>query len=253
MDCVALLGGGAPRMVRAQVAATLAAGTIALAPAANGAGLAVSTTTSLADAVGLIQDGTFVAGNGQPVSGTYQTAQQSDNSDPSRLVTVIINPDQVLRAFLSGGATAGTALTLYPVTTASATGLAVTTASEWSSPTYDEGVVWGYDGANAGIARKITSVSSTAGTVTVAFPFDTVVGDNFLRAPFYPFQTATLQLTSDLTQVDASIAVGTGGSARVIGHQYGSGIVGLRDASEEGRTRSFVEFILNDHVLKDAT
>ena len=250
MECVALLGAGAARMVRAQVAATLAAGTVALNPAADGAGVATSTTTSLANAVGLIQDGTYSPGG---VSGTYQTAQQSDNSDPARLVTVIINPDQVLRATLSGGATENTALTLYPVTTASTDGLAVTTASEWSSPTYDEGVTWGFDGANAGVARKVTSVSSTAGTVTVAFPFDTAVGDNFLRAPFWPFQTITLQLTTALTQVDASIAVGTGGSARVIGHHFAGGIVGLRDISEEGRTRSFVEFILNDHVLNVTT
>lgn len=250
MECVGLLGGGAARMIRAQVAATLAAGTVALTPAANGAGLATSTTTSLANAVGLIQDGTYTPGG---ASGTYQTAQQSDNSDPARLVTVIINPDQVLRALLSGGATENTALTLYPVTTASTSGLAVTTNGEWSSPTYDEGVVWGYDGANAGVARKITSVSSTAGTVTVAFPFDTAVGDNFLRAPFYPFQTNTLQLTTLLTQVDASIAVGTGGAARVIGHAFGSGLVGLRDQTEEGRTRSYVEFILDDHVLNVTT
>jgi hypothetical protein len=89
------------------------------------------------------------------------------------------------------------------VTTASSGGTAVTTAAEWSSPTYDEGVTWGYTGANAGRFRKITSVSSTAGTVTIPFDYATAVGDVFLRAPYWPMQTVTIQLTTTLEQADA--------------------------------------------------
>jgi hypothetical protein len=74
---------------------------------------------------------------------------------------------------MSGGATSDTALSSQTVTTASSGGTAITTAAEWSSPTYDEGVTWGYTGANAGRLRKVTSVSSTAGTVTIPFDYAT--------------------------------------------------------------------------------
>jgi hypothetical protein len=103
-------------------------------------------------------------------AGTYVTAQQSDNSDTARLTSIIINPDAVWKMLMSGGSTEGTALALQTVTTASTDGLAVTTATTWTGTEFDEGVTWGFEGANAGKARKITSTSSTAGTVTVAFP-----------------------------------------------------------------------------------
>ncbi len=194
-----------------------------LVPASSGSGLVVATTTGAANMVGVNID----------TAGTYVTAQQTDNSDTERTVSLIINPFAVYRMLMSGGATEGTALTLYAVTTASTDGLAVTTASEWSNPTYDEGTTWGYDGANAGKARKITSVSSTAGTVTVAFPYDTAVGDNFLRCPYNPLQSGTVQLTTLLTQADASIAVATGAAFTPIE-------LILNDIGGEGRTNSYV-------------
>lgn len=215
-----------------QIAAdSLTAGVPKLIPAAGGAGVAVATTTSLADMVGITLD-----------TATYVTAQQTDGTSAERTVTLVVNPDAMFWGLMSGGATAGTALTLRPVTTASTTGLVVTTAEDWSSPTYDEGIVWGYDGANAGQARKITSVSATAGTVTVAFDQDTVVGDNFIRAPFWPPQTTTMQLTSDLTGVDASIAVGTGGEAKAVELVLGT-------LANNGRTDSWVVWIPMDHVF----
>lgn len=203
-----------------------------LIPAANGAGVVLATTTGAADAIGVNVD----------AAGTYVTAQQSDNSDTARLTSIIINPLAVYRMLLSGGATEGTALTLYDVTTASAAGTAVTTGDDWTSPEFDEGTVWGYDGANAGKARKITSTSSTAATVTVAFPLDTVVGDNFLRCPYNPGQTTTIQLTTALTQADASIAVGTGAPFRVVE-------LVLNDIGGNGRTSSYVLAVLGDHTF----
>jgi len=167
---------------RYQVAATnTTVGMPFLIPASSGSGLVVATTTGAANMVGVNID----------TAGTYVTAQQTDNSDTERTVGLIINPFAVYRMLMSGGATEGTALTLYDVTTASAAGTAITTGDDWTSPEFDEGTVWGYDGANAGKARKITSVSSTAGTVTVAFPVDTAVNDNFLRCPYSPMQTVT--------------------------------------------------------------
>ena len=78
--------------------------------------------------------------------------------------------------------------------------------------------------------------------MTVAFPNDTAVGDNFLRCPYSPMQTVTVQLTTNLTQADASIAVGTGAPFRVVE-------LILNDVGGEGRTRSYVEFVSNSHAL----
>lgn len=227
------LGGGAPIMKRYQIGVSNTnVGVPYTIPAAGTAGVVIGTTTGATDLVGFSVE----------APGSYLTAQQSDNSDPARYVRLVINPDAVFRCLMSGGATENTALALQTVTTASSSGLAVTTAAEWSSPEYDEGHTWGYDGANAKIARKITSTSSTAATLTVALPNDTVVGDNFLRCPYTPMQTVTVQLTTNLTQADASIAVGTGAPFRVVE-------LILNDASQEGRTNSFVLFASNSHAL----
>ena len=142
---------------------------------------------------------------------------------------------------MSGGSTEGTALTRYPVTTASTSGLVVDTSSisNWANPDWDEGVVWWDDGANVGQKRGIASVSGTAATVTVAFDQDTVVGDNALRAPYWYLSDVAnnIQTTDLLYQADASIAVATGGAAYVI------------DMELNGTADSHVLFIFSDHVL----
>lgn len=210
------------------------AGAVLIAPGAGNAGVVLGSTTGAANMVGSSID-----------TGTYATAQVAGGTADAT-VSVIINPDAVWRLLMSGGATEGTALALQTVTTAASDGLSVTTAAEWSNPTYDEGYVWGFDGANAGQSRKITSVSSTAGTVTVAFDNDTVVGDNFLRCPYSPLQTSTIQLTTLLTQADASIAVGTGAALRTVELQ-------LRDNGSRGRTNSYVFAVSDDHIFNVTT
>lgn len=231
MEFAYSMGGSAPLMKRYQVNATVANPGVPLVfPGAGNAGVVLGTTTGAADFVGMNLD-----------IATYVTAQQTDGSSAERKVTLIVNPDAVWKALMSGGAAENTALTLFDVTTASATGLAITTGDDWTSPEFDEGFVWGYDGANAGQARKITSTSVTAATVTVAFDRDTVVGDNFLRCPYSPIQGATVQLTTNLYQADASIAVGTGAQFKTV-ELY------LRDINQEGRTNSFVLFVPTDHV-----
>lgn len=233
MELAYTLFGSAPLMKKFQVNATVArAGVPHLIPGAGNAGLVLGTTTGATDLVGVNLD-----------TATYVTAQQTDGSSAARMITVVINPDAVWRMLMSGGATENTALALQTVTTASTTGLDVTTAASWTSTEFDEGYVWGYDGANAGQARKITSTSATAGTVTVAFDQDTVVGDNFLRCPYSPMQGATIQLSTLLTQADASIAVGTGAPFRPIE-------LLLRDINLEGRTNSFVLAVSNSHALR---
>jgi len=211
------------------------AGVPVLEPGAGNAGVILASTTASANMVGVtIGTATFV------------TAQQTDGSSAERLVKVIINPDAVWEMLMSGGAAEGTALALQAVTTATTDGLDVTTAAEWSNPTFDEGAVWGFDGANAGQIRKITAVSGTAATVTVAFDNDHAVGANFLRAPYWPLDSNRIQLTTLLTDADASIAVGTGATLRCIEIRQG-------DLSNEGRTKSYVLAISDDHVLRETT
>ena len=227
-------GGSAPIMKKFQVAAsnTVVGRPYLVNAASGGTGIVLGTTTGVVDAIGVNVD----------AAGTYVTAQQSDNSDTARTTTIIVSPGAVYRLLLSGGATENTALSLYTVTTGSSDGLAVTTGTDWTSPEFDEGSVWGYEGANAGKLRKITSTSSTSATVIVAFPYDTAVGDTFLRAPYTPTQTETLQLTTNCTQADASIAVGTGGTWHIVE-------ILNRDISMEGRTNSYVMAMLQDHAF----
>ncbi len=232
MELAYTMNGNAPLIKKYQCnSSSTAVGQPWVIPAAGNAGVVIATTTGAADMVGVNLD-----------SATYVTSQQTDGTSAERQLTLIVSPDAVWRMKMSGGATENTALDLQTVTTASATGTAITTAAEWSSPTYDEGFVWGYEGANAGQARKITSVSATAGTVTVAFDQDTVVGDTFLRCPYSPIQGITIQLTTLLTQADASIAVGTGAGFKTVE-------LILNDISNSGRTNSFVLAMPTDHCF----
>ena len=231
-------GANTPLKMKFQVNETLSnAGIVVLASGSGNAGVQISTTTSFANAVGVTLD-----------TATYVTAQQTDGTSAERQVSVIVTPDAVFRAKMSGGATENTSLTLHDVTTASTNGLVITTGDTHSSPTVDEGVIWGYDGANAGQKRKVTSVSSSAATVTVAFDNDTVVGDNFIDAPYWFLDDTSkaVQTTTNLYQADASIAVGTGGAAKIIDLE-------LRDASDDGKNKSFVLFVLDDHALRETT
>lgn len=230
-------GSGSAMAKKYQINETFSnAGIPVLSSTTGDAGVQISTTTSMANAVGVTLD-----------AGTYVTAQQTDGTSAEREVRVIISPQAVFRALMSGGATEGTALTLYDVTTATTDGLDITTGDDWTSPQFDEGVAWGYDGANAGQKRKITGTSTTAATLTVAFDNDHAVGDNFLRAPYWFLDDSTaLQLTTNLYQADASIAVGTGGAIRCIDME-------LNDISMEGRTNSYLHFIFDDHALRETT
>lgn len=242
------LYGSIPVIKKFQFGVTLTAvGIPFTVPAAGTAGVVIGTTTGATDLVGMSLDQGTVANlvTGVSLAGTqstYSTTQGSGTSSAERAVSLIINPFAVWSWKMSGGATENTVLALQTVTTASAGGTAVTTAAEWSNPTYDEGITWGYTGPNAGRMRKVTSVSSTAGTLTIPLDYATVVGDTFLRAPYWPMQTVTIQLSTLLTQADASIAVGTGAPFRVTEML-------LRDSTDSGISNSFVLGVSNSHAL----
>lgn len=186
-----------------------------VAMVANDAGLKLATTTTITNMIGISLSNTLPISN---AALTYVTAQQTDfpTNKAERLVSVCVNPYAVYSMLFSGGATDGTALTEYDVTTASTDGLTVTTGDSWTSPEFDEGTVFFWKGANAGQFRKITSTSATAATVTVAFESDIVVGDVALRIPYTPCQSTTVQLTSNVLNANAAIAVGTGANMRCV-------------------------------------
>ena len=234
MEVAGLLSGGAPVIKKYQINADFDnAGVPALVATAAEAGLDLPSTTVFKDVVGITLD-----------TGTFLSAQQTGAANPEVTVSVIINPDALVRARLSGGAAEGTALTQYDVTTASTDGLDVTTGDDFSSPQFDEGAVWGFDGANAKILRRITATSTTDITVAVAFPNDSVVGDNYLIAPYSPIPTdaQTLQLTTNLQEADASIAVGTGDDITLIQYEH-------EDLAGDGTLKSFVIVNFPDHFI----
>ena len=236
MEYAYMLGGGAPLFMKYQVNETLAnAGIPVLAPAAGNAGVLISTVGSWANAVGVTLD-----------TATYVTAQQTDGTSAEREVSVIISPQAIFRALMNGGATEGTALSLFTVTTASTTGLDIVTGDNFTD--MDDGVIWGYDGANVGQKRCITIGDATDASVTVAFDQDTVVGDNFLAAPYWFLSDVAVNIatTTNLYQADASTAGGTGGAAKIIDME-------LRDISDDGRNKSQVLFIFDDHALREST
>ena len=209
-------------------------GVIALAPVGNAAGLVISSTTSFANAVGVCLD-----------TATYITAQQTDGTSAERELTVIINPGALYKIHLSGAAVEGTAMVKYPITTEDLSGLtAVTSSLDWSSPAFDESVVWFADGLNVGQKRKVTSVSTPTATFDVAFDQAVLVGHNLYRAPYWFLDTtaAFLAVTTNLYQANTLIAVGTGGAALIIDMDL-----------EATGTKSTVTFLLSDHVTNVGT
>jgi len=232
-----LLGGGTPVIKRIQVQEDFAtAGVPATDVAANDPGIALVSTGTFADVVGVTLD-----------TATFSTTQGTGANSAERLVSVIINPDAIVKGRLSGGATAGTALAQQTVTVANAGGITIETGTAWNSPEFDEGVAWGFSGSNVAQKRKITATSGTTATINVPFDNAIAVGDIFLRSAHWTWTDAmVLQLTTNLDEVDASIAVGTGGAVKVIDTD-------LLDISSEGTLKSFVYWLWDDPKLGQAT
>lgn len=209
-------------------AAQANAGIIMIGGAGTSLGV-IPTTTTVASTVpshGLAVD-----------AGTYSATPAAGAEG---LVRVDTNPDLVINALISGGATENTALIVLTQTSASSTVLTCTVQSD----SVDGGVLWGLTGANKGISRSITAHTSTTSlTVTVAFPYSMAVGDTFLYAPFNWAGTGAdgadgsrwLQVTTLFTQADGIIASGTGTPVSVV------------DLILAGRTDSHVLFKLRNH------
>lgn len=231
MEVIGFLHGGAPLLKKYQVSATVSRiGLPLLAVAASEAGLDLPATTAINDMVGINVD-----------TATFATAQGANS--PEALVTVIINPDAILKIFMSGGAASGVAAVERDVTTGSTDGLSVTTGDAWNSPDTDEGLIWGVTGANVGQKRKITSTSATAATVTVAFAADTAVGDLFSWAPVSPMSLQTVTLTTELDEFRQDVAVASN-TAELTCIE-----INPHDWLGRAQNRPFGLFVPADHIL----
>lgn len=227
-----LLSSSTPVIKRYKASAAQAIGTVVIRSAGNASGqISTSTTTSFADALGLVLDN----GHREGTPLTYSTTQGADEA----VFGVIVNPDQVLRAKMVTGAT-GTSITADTVVTAVSNGLTVVGGTSVASPDMDEGILWFTSGANVGQSRKITSVSSVTATVIVPFPRASVVGDTYCYAGVNVGLTG-VTLTTDLKDVRADIAVSTGASMTCI------------DLELNGATDSYAHFVLGDQVWTNAT
>ncbi len=235
MDYAEMLSGGTPWAKKFQVNETHAnPGVVTTAPGAGEGGVALSTAgaSSFPDALGVTLD-----------TATAVTAQQTDGTSTERKVTVIISPDAVYRSLISGGATEGTALVEYTVSTAMTDGLTLTdTSVTWTSPAWDEGSVFFTSGVNKGQHRKvITTGGSNVATFKNAFDFDSAVNDTYVKLPwwFADATSKTLQPTTNLYQANALIAVATGGAVKIIDMEL----------DENDTSGMYVLFTLNDHAL----
>jgi hypothetical protein len=198
MEAMGTIGGGAIVVKKYQASATMStAGVFVIAGQATATDLgcvAIGTTSTalLTGSVGVSLDTTGTIG----ATGT---------TDAGSIVSVAVNPDLIIRVKMTNGATEDTALTIQPATADSSTGITATTVT-----TEDEGIIWGYDGANKGIYRR---VDDAAGSVTINFPNGIVSGDNFLSANSPPcvFSIAGLgngpNLSTLITQADATTTV----------------------------------------------
>ena len=231
MEVLGLLSGGAPVVKKMVVSASLATAGVAVT---NGAitdpGILICTTTNCTDMIGVTID-----------TATYSTTQ----GDPVGEVSVVVNPDAIYRARLSGGATVGTALTSYDITTAVTTGLTMTTGDDFTSPiSYDGGTMWWYSGNNAGQSyRHIDSEATTGITVEIPYAYTTVVGDEFMVTGVQmrgDTSVGQIQLTSDISEVNAAIAAGTGAEFITLDME-------LRDIAEDGKNNSYVHMLSTDH------
>ena len=209
-----LLGGGAPVIKKYFVDAGTPDFTVAGCPAVPALTAEAGVTPMLADTlngyVGLSLD-----------TATYTTSQTTIQTSGPGVVSLVVNPDPVIRFRMSGDGTAGTALPLVTNSVASAGGTAVTITSGNivpNSPTMVDGTIICLSGSNVGIRRKITTVSATVFTVLVPFPYAIASGDTFTAVPYFPgADTAVagddLTLTTTpgtlATEANASIATTT--------------------------------------------
>lgn len=160
------------------------------------------------------------------------------NTDVSLQVTVNVRPDAIYRAKLSGSATVDTALSNQACNAASALGITAANVT-----TLDDGVIWGYTGANAGVIRRC---DSTAGSLSMGMSAAIASGDEFIAAQGFMGYVSTSQayfdLTSDFSQVRVDAADSDNDNFVIFDWE-------LRDFAGTGVTNSYYHLLPWKHAF----
>jgi hypothetical protein len=199
---------------RFRIEATSVAGAVLIrnANAATAGEVEDPTTTGAADYMGLAID-TVAYGTVQAAFDGFPGYRQTGEEGT---VGILFDPFQLIKSRVAGGATAGTALNgtapanIQTNTVADPTGLIIT-AAEVGTVDMDGGLVIGRTGNNGGVVKRLTThTNSVDNRVIEPFPRTIAVGDTFIRVPFSK-SALTVQLTATVfTEVDGTIAYGTG-------------------------------------------
>ena len=213
MKIIGSFGGGPRFLGNFKIQATLAQATIARWATGAGATLSVSTTGSLADAMGLV----IAAAHGQTL--TYSATQ----GDTEGVAMLNYDPMAIYQLRIVPSGTSGTAFAagdgyLVVEENGDAAGVTITdTEIVGSADDMNDGHVFGLTGANVGAEANRTVVDHTATTLVVTVPFlnDIAIGDSFVASQYGPGVLA-VTLTSDLTEADGTAAGAAGGDARVL-------------------------------------
>lgn len=217
--------GGDPWLKKLYIGASVVAGAMTMKDGTFKGEAIPATTTSATDGFGVSLD-----------AGTYAVATPV-------LCQIVCNPMSVFRARVSGSATTGTALSAASkhVLTQTSASTTVITAADASGNEFAGGTAIALTGNNAGIRRPITStVASTSVTVTLQFPYSVAVGDKVLGVP-YSIGSHKVQLTTDFTEADGLIALGTGIDVGVVSLELNSPINSTNPIL-------WVDFLLHDHI-----
>jgi hypothetical protein len=235
MEFAYTLSGGAPVIKRYMASETLSTAgvpVIGSVEAATGASRAsirpagASDVVNTGSQVGLLMD----------TSGTVAATGITDSDD--LIVSVIINPDAVIRARMNNGTASGTALALTTPTAADTTGVTV------GSTTLDNGAVWGYSGNNVGQYRRTTG---TTGVCAINFTNGILTTDTYLACHGFPCSVELTSwecydLTTDLTEVIAQTAV-------VDTNNFATVDMEMNDSTDDGINNSYYHLIANNHLF----
>ena len=160
------------------------------------------------------------------------------NAEANLYVNVIINPNAVFRAKMSGSAAADTAL-------ATSTPSGGGDAHDVQITSFVGGAIWGYTGGNAGIVRK---ADETDGHVGIGFPNNIATTDTYIAVLSFPGNGLATNgyfhdLTSDLTQLHAQTAAVTDTDNFVIVDGE------FRDSGDDGVNNSYLHILSNHHLF----
>jgi hypothetical protein len=167
-------------------------------------------------------------------------AQSGTTANNVNQVATIINPDAIWRTKLSAGAAEDVALVFCSAAqVANAAGDTITGA-------IDANMVWGYEGANAGLGMAGARMCDAAASVLLCMPYPIAALDTFLYCNFGVATRTTHfpQFTTNLTQANMQAGLVDANNINFTAIDFL-----LRDSSEEGRTNSFAFLISTAHAF----